>query len=277
MDECRYEATTRISDEVCPECGEHISYGKNPYFSYETRLTCPCRVAKEEAERKQFVDEGVIIVRAALRKLSGVKARYQDIFLENIKPRAGQAEAVGKALDFVGKYFDDKSGAGLILSGSVGSGKTLIAAAAVNSILNAMPIREQTAEYAGRDGKYYSGGKKIPIFFTSVIEFLENIRQEMNEKQCDGNKQSVKLRAKDSYLLVLDDLGAEKMTEWAQETILEVIDHRYSELLPVIVTTNASPKELKARIGERSFDRLREMCECIAVTSGSQRSTAGKP
>jgi len=75
-------------------------------------------------------------------------------------------------------------------------------------------------------------------------------------------------------VLALDDMGAEKPTEWVNERLFEIIDYRYNEYLPVIASTNATPAELKTQIGERSFDRLREMCVFVAVTAKSQRVTA---
>ena len=75
-------------------------------------------------------------------------------------------------------------------------------------------------------------------------------------------------------LLVLDDLGAEKSSEWTKSVLFEIIDYRYNEMLPILITTNCPPKELKAKIGDRSYDRIREMCALVPVTAESQRKTA---
>jgi DNA replication protein DnaC len=58
--------------------------------------------------------------------------------------------------------------------------------------------------------------------------------------------------------LVLDDLGRERPTEWAQETLYLVVNARYQECLATSLTTNLSPVELQARLGEPILDRFAE-------------------
>ena len=79
---------------------------------------------------------------------------------------------------------------------------------------------------------------------------------------------------KDVELLILDDMGAEKTSDWVCSVLFEIIDHRYNACLPLLVTTNCVPEELKKQIGARNFDRLREMCSLVSVTAKSQRPTA---
>ena len=59
-------------------------------------------------------------------------------------------------------------------------------------------------------------------------------------------------------LMVLDDLGREKPTEWVQETLYLVVNARYEACLATSVTTNLEPDALRARIGESVVDRLAE-------------------
>lgn len=75
-------------------------------------------------------------------------------------------------------------------------------------------------------------------------------------------------------LLILDDMGAKKTSDWVNEKLFEIIDYRYKAELPMRVTTNCTPKELNEKIGSRNFDRLREMCALVTVTAKSQRITA---
>ena len=75
-------------------------------------------------------------------------------------------------------------------------------------------------------------------------------------------------------LLVLDDLGAERRSEYAQEQVFNVIDSRYRAKLPLIVTTNLTMKELTApdNIGNgRIYDRLLEMCHPVEISGKSRR------
>ena len=76
-------------------------------------------------------------------------------------------------------------------------------------------------------------------------------------------------------LLILDDLRAERKTEFMSETLFNVIDGRYNSGLPLIVTTNLTAKELKQTSGDLSLDRvisrLLEMCHPVEVTGQDRR------
>jgi DNA replication protein DnaC len=81
-------------------------------------------------------------------------------------------------------------------------------------------------------------------------------------------------------LLVLDDLGAEKPSEWVEETMNLIVNTRYNERRPTIFTTNYinMPDEvddvdsLKARVGFRLHSRLHEMCEFLEYDGGDYRT-----
>ena len=69
-------------------------------------------------------------------------------------------------------------------------------------------------------------------------------------------------------LLVLDDLGKEKPSEWVEETLYEIINARYVRRLPVIITTNVGLKAVETRYpwnGEAIVSRLFEMCAGVKV------------
>lgn len=77
-------------------------------------------------------------------------------------------------------------------------------------------------------------------------------------------------------VLLLDDLGATKNTEWTEEITYRLIDHRYVNCLPSIFTTNVRPSELAERLGDRTASRLAEMCTRV-VLEGDDRRRAGVP
>lgn len=72
-------------------------------------------------------------------------------------------------------------------------------------------------------------------------------------------------------VLLLDDLGSTKNTEWTEETLYRLIDHRYTHCLPSIFTTNAAPADLGQRLGERTASRLIEMCRIIPLLGEDRR------
>src|SRR5205085_10686639 len=80
-------------------------------------------------------------------------------------------------------------------------------------------------------------------------------------------------------LLVLDDLGAEKPSEWVEETMHLIVNTRYNERRPTIFTSNyddvpdeaGDPNSLKARVGFRIHSRLHEMCEFLELDGADYR------
>ncbi len=74
-------------------------------------------------------------------------------------------------------------------------------------------------------------------------------------------------------LLVLDDLGAAKGTEWNEEVNYRLINYRYEHRKPTIVTTNVPPKNLQAALGERVASRLVEMADRVVLRSPDRRLT----
>ena len=80
----------------------------------------------------------------------------------------------------------------------------------------------------------------------------------------------------DTPYLLLDDLGAEKMTDWKQDRLTSLINHRWNDEVHTIVTTNLSADELESRLGGRIADRLLdESCSAVVIVGGpSRRRTA---
>jgi len=72
-------------------------------------------------------------------------------------------------------------------------------------------------------------------------------------------------------LLVLDDLGAAKNSEWTEEINYRLVNHRYEHQLPTLLTSNVPPKNLGAELGERVASRLVEMTERVVLTGDDRR------
>jgi DNA replication protein DnaC len=83
----------------------------------------------------------------------------------------------------------------------------------------------------------------------------------------------------EAELLVLDDFGAEKPSEWVEETMNLIVNTRYNERRPTIFTSNyddvpdeaGDPQSLKARVGFRIHSRLHEMCEFLEYDGADYR------
>lgn len=88
--------------------------------------------------------------------------------------------------------------------------------------------------------------------FLVVPEWLQDIKAGFG----NGVASTLMFRAREAKLLVLDDLGSELATDWAQDTVYSVINHRYNELLPTIVTTNLMLAEISQNYHDRLASRL---------------------
>ena len=133
-------------------------------------------------------------------------------------------------------------GAGLLFFGGVGTGKTFYSCCIANEIIE----------------------RGISALVTSFPRILRNSKDK--EKQMESFKKY--------DLLVIDDLGAERNTEYGLEVVYDVIDSRYRSKKPLIITTNLSPEDIKKpeHIGyQRIYDRIMQNCIPVKMDGQSRR------
>lgn len=75
-------------------------------------------------------------------------------------------------------------------------------------------------------------------------------------------------------VLVLDDIGAEKQTEWTEEVAYRLVNYRYDHMMPTIITSNVPPGQLAAALGDRVASRLTEMCDRAIIDRSDRRYEA---
>ena len=250
---------------VCPLCGDSREYTvedrvfqrqrwETPtHSSVYTRQRCTCeqeahdkeidRRKQEELEheRRRIVDE--------CRDHCRLVGKLSRMTLDNVEAKPGLEKAIKAAQEVI--EIDDKKS--LMLTGAFGSGKTHIAAAIGNALVN----------------------KGISVQFWAGFDILEDIRQSYDshaysdEDLCDKLGQVA--------VLIYDDLGNERIAsdergEWAREKLFRIFYHREIRELPVIITTNYDVKELHAKLGGATVSRILGMCgKPIAITAPDYR------
>ena len=211
---------------------------------------CACkkaaRDAEEEARRQREFAEQVQRYRSM---------GFPEIEMSNWNFAAddGSNPQMVAAMQNYVQHFDEfrKQGKGLLLFGNVGTGKTFLAACVANALID----------------------KGVPCLVTNFARIANTVQGlfEGRQEYYDSlNK---------FPLLVIDDLSAERKTEYMQEIVFNVIDARYRAKLPLIITTNLTREELQHPADityQRIFSRLFEMCTPIEVTGKDRRHAALK-
>jgi len=145
-----------------------------------------------------------------------------------------------------------EKGTGLLLWGSVGTGKTFLAGCIANALID----------------------QRVSVLMTTFGRILNTLTGKFQE---DRNSF---LDSFNQYsLLILDDLGMERNTEFALEQVFNVVDTRYRSKKPLIVTTNLTLEELKNSpdlVHSRIYDRILEVCIPLRINNKNIRAINGE-
>jgi DNA replication protein DnaC len=202
-----------------------------------TARPCECRALK--AKRKQ-----------SRRLGTGIPKRFRGVGFDR-QPIVDMDPALTREIrQFVrdiGGNLD--KGRGLWLFGDVGTGKTSLAMLVSKAALDA--------------------GRSVAIY--SMPRLLSDIK-ETYEDSSERSYMELFERLVGVDLLHIDDLGAEKRTEWVLEQVYSIINERWQEQRSIIVTTNLiDVDELREQIGPRTVSRLHEMCDLIPIMGRDRR------
>jgi DNA replication protein DnaC len=208
-------------------------------------------VGPENVARPCECRESLVAKRRARGVSSVIPKRFRDVSFE-LAENDGIAPAVLDAIREFTEGIEDRldSGKGLWLMGDVGTGKTTLA----------MLVSKAAAE----------AGRTVAIY--SLPRLLARIRRTYDAQPGEDSYLQFFDRLTSVDLLHVDDLGAEKRSDWVLEQLYAIVDERYQSQRSMVVTSNLDYEQLKEQIGPRVVSRLTEMCEELPLWGDDLRN-----
>ena len=243
------------------------------------------RIIDDEAGQRHVEPCECRYYKRALRglKRANIPRRFEactfETFNSKVSSLAAPANlAPGFLQSFIEDYPFDHSGTGLLITGDIGTGKTHLAVATLRSLIT---------QY-----------NKVGLFYDYRTLLKQN--QNTYSSRTAESESDVLDPVYKADVLVLDELGAEKRTDWTSDMVAHIINLRYNEQRTTIFTTNYANKStvlarkelalpnssnmptiadetLGDRIGERMFSRIQEMCIIIEMKGDDFRKGIKRP
>lgn len=238
----------KTSIPKCDFCGKEYkkqiidmtSIGKGKKERVTPVCTCIEDLKNNSWYRERNIKEGKQMIKQIREVKYSIGKRFQNKSFSNFDKSKNQT-AYNICLDYarnIEARLED--GKGLFLTGNVGTGKTHLAVAIIDYI----------ARLKKRDRIW-------DIVYVTAVDLLAKIKMGFSEDKAG----EIVTDYEESDLLIIDDLGVEKISDWVHEIFYKIIDHRYNEMKPLIIMSNLSDEEKKAKLGERIISRIYEMCK----------------
>ena len=242
------------------------------YWKEQARLKAEAEAAKKRQEEADRIQRRV----TKLIKDSGIRGRFANRTFDRFEVNEINRKAYEKCKRYADSFpimlpdKDERGNAippqkernGLFITGSYGTGKTHLACAIANQLMQ--------------------GG--TPTICMTMIDLLAKIKNSFESNENATEAEIMRLY-EEIPLLVIDDIGSEQPTEWGITRIYAIINARYEAYMPTIVTTNYTADDLIRRMtpsfggklgdvrnAEKTLDRLREMCVGIEMYWESWRT-----
>lgn len=249
--------------KICEFCGKELDPIGLDYLYANTSPECieyercNCDKAQDywkEFDEKEYKKKKQIQFRKIINEIykqNYVGKRYQNMNFENFNIESNNEHAVNVAKDFVSKNSNTINSSGLIIMGKSGTGKTHIAAAIANKL-----IENNRIVLIGR----------LTMLLDMIKEtFRDNTKSENDLIELYSNVDMV----------LIDDLGTEKISSWALEKLYTIIQNRSENGLPIIITTRFNKEGLMERFSyskdtelvQATINKLYQMCYGITLKS----------
>lgn len=249
-----------LPETVDAICGAHGTYAarfiETP-FEEVIQSGCPqCAAERQAKEQHRKECEQIALQNRqciALRNASGIPARFAERSFDDYQAiEPGQKVVLAICRRFAGEWPDNlAAGTSLVFTGGPGTGKTHLAAAIANSV-----IERNLAS----------------VVFGTVSTLLRRIKSTYAK-----DSQSSEQRAIDELigpeLLVFDEVGVQVGSEHERLLMFDILNGRYQELRPTILVSNLNAEALESLLGQRVMDRYRECGSVLAFDWQSYRGS----
>jgi len=225
----------------CDQHGDFIG-SVTVIFGKTFRTGCPkCADVRKAKEAQDEIDDQARQERDRIQKKLGAAMIPHRFVSKTFADYRAESEGQKKALSVCREYADNfrthfDAGRCLLLLGKPGTGKTHLAAAIANQLVTT------TAATA---------------IYRTVGGILQHIKGSFDRESGYSEREAFDSYA-NAHLLIIDEVGATKPTEFELATLFQIINARYEELMPTVIISNLPPKSLPEALGERCVDRLRE-------------------
>ena len=199
---------------------------------------CDCNKAQEywkKIDEQQYETEKRKHFRDIINKLykqNYVGRKFQNLNFENFNINSGNEIAVKVANDYTSKCITKKQTKGLIITGESGLGKTHLAASIANKLI--------------KNGKIVLMGRLTTLLDMLKETFRDNTKSENELIELYSNVD----------MIIIDDLGTEKISNWALEKLYTIIQNRNEKGLPIIITTRFDKQGLIERLSQSQDEQL---------------------
>lgn len=224
---------------LCPECnGRGIIVIDN-----NTAQVCKCR---DKVKLHRLIKYSHMT--SSLRKKSFQNFDLDYYSKTKIDPLIGKShyEIAVKSLEscrsFVSDYLKGKKPQGLYICGQVGSGKTHLACSIANELIK----------------------NSVEVLFVVVPDYLEEIK--FSWEHSNGfNEKEILDHARETTILIMDDLGAHSYSDWTKSKIYSILNHRINNNLPTVITSNLEFDEIEKYLDPRISSRITELCRPVVL------------